>query len=82
MPSPEVPPLAETLDRFWDPGQVAGPVTVPAHPKATLVADAILRGLDPKLVEVRGRSLAEVLGAAYAVVAAEAERTRLRTRPA
>jgi uncharacterized Zn finger protein len=82
VPSPDVPPLAETLDRFWEPGPGAGSEAVPAHPRATLVPDAILRGLDPKLVEVRGRSLVELLGPAYVAIIDEAERIRLGIQPA
>lgn len=82
VPSPEVPPLAGMLDSFWEPGPGVGPGTAPAHPRVTLIPDAILRGLDPKFVEVREQSLAAVLGPAYAVIVAEAERIRLRTRPA
>jgi uncharacterized Zn finger protein len=82
VPSPEVPPLAEMLDRFWDAGPVARSETVTAGPRAILIADAIMRGLDPRLVEVCGRPLAEVLAPAYTSITYEAERIRLRGGPA
>lgn len=88
VPAPEVPPLAETLDRFWEPGPGPGvgpgpgPAIAPTHARTALIPDAILRGLDPKLIEVRGESLAEVLGPAYVAITDEGERLRLRTGPA
>lgn len=95
VPTPQGLPLADMLDRFWDAGTGAGPEAAPraspvaaprtgpeagaASSRSTIIPDAILRGLDPKLVEVRGQPLAAALSPAYAAIAAEAERLRLRS---
>lgn len=81
VPSPDVPPLAETLDSFWEAGLGAAPEAA-VRPGLAAIPDAILRGLDPRLVEVRGQSLATVLAPAYAMISAEAERLRSRSQSA
>lgn len=79
VPAPEVRPLAECIDRFWEAGEVID--KTPALPRAAAVPDGILRGLDSTMVEVRGQTLADVLAPAYAVITAAAERRALREEP-
>lgn len=79
VPTPEVRPLAECLDRFWDAGD--GIDQAPARPRAPAVADAILRGLEAGTIEVRGRPLADVLVPAYAAFTVAAERRALKDQP-
>lgn len=75
LPAADVRPLAECLDRFWEAGgDLDRP---PARPRAAAVADAILRGLGPGTLEVRGRTLTDVLAPAYAAMTVTAERLAL-----
>ena len=76
VPDAEVPPLLETVDRFWEAGPGVDQPSVP--PRAAAVADGILRGLDPGLVQVSGRSLVELLAPAYPAITAAAERIAIR----
>lgn len=79
VPTPEVLPLAECVDRFWEAGEVIG--RSPARPRAAEVPDGILRGLEPTTVEVGEQTLADVLAPAYTVITAAAERHALRGEP-
>ncbi|MBI4729456.1 MAG: SWIM zinc finger family protein [Acidobacteria bacterium] len=79
VPAPEVRPLAECIDRFWDAGE--GIDHAPPRPRAAAVADGILRGLEPGTIEVRGHTLADVLAPAYAAITVAAERRALEDEP-
>lgn len=72
----EHPPLAECIERFWEAGEAVN--AAPPRPRAAVVPDGILRMLDPTMVEVRGKTLVDVLAPAYAVITAAAERRVLR----
>jgi uncharacterized Zn finger protein len=75
VPDADVPALIETADRFWEAGSGLG--QAPPRPRAATVPDAVVRGLDPALVQVSGRSLAELLAPAYVDITAYAERVAL-----
>ena len=79
VPAPQVLPLAETIEGFWEAGEELE--RTPAWPQAAAVPDGILRGLEPGLIEVAGRPLAMVLVPAYAAITAAAERLALRKEP-
>ena len=74
VPPLEVPPLAESLDRFWSAGDLDA---LRIRPRAAEVPDALLRQLDPPAVEVAGRDLAELLTPAYRILTIAAERRAL-----
>jgi uncharacterized Zn finger protein len=74
VPPVEVPPLAESLDRFWSAGDLDA---LRVRPRAAEVPDALLRQLDPPAVEVAGRDLAELLAPAYRILTVAAERRAL-----
>jgi uncharacterized Zn finger protein len=69
-----VPPLAESLDRFWSAGDLDA---LRIRPRAAEVPDALLRQLDPPAVDVAGRDLAELLTLAYRILTIAAERRAL-----
>ncbi|MFL6191809.1 MAG: SWIM zinc finger family protein [Actinomycetes bacterium] len=69
-----VPPLAESLDRFWSAGDLDA---LRIRPRAAEVPDALLRQLDPPAVDVAGRDLAELLTPAYRILTIAAERRAL-----
>ena len=73
-PPLEVPPLAESLDRFWSAGDLDA---LRIRPRAAEVPDALLRQLDPPAVDVAGRDLAELLTPAYRILTIAAERRAL-----
>ena len=78
VPDVGMPPLAETVDRFWeaDPG-----IDQPSvRPRAIAATDGILRGLDPELTQVSGRPLTILLAPAYPAITSAAERIALRQR--
>lgn len=70
------PALDECLDRFFDAGELPTP---PGEPGA-VVPHALLLGLDDPPIEIRGRTLADVLRPAYASIT-EAARHRLHDEP-
>jgi uncharacterized Zn finger protein len=74
VPAVEVPALADAVDRFWDVDTEASPSPeLPRRaPGPVVVADAIVRGLDPRILEMSGRSIVEVLAPAYAAITAAA----------
>jgi uncharacterized Zn finger protein len=74
VPPLEVPPLAESLDRFWSAGDLDA---LRIRPRAAEVPDALLRQLDPPAVDVAGRDLAELLTPAYRILTIAAERRAL-----
>jgi uncharacterized Zn finger protein len=74
VPPLEVPPLAESLDRFWSAGDLDA---LRIRPRAAEVPDALLRQLDPPAVDVAGRDLAELLAPAYRILTVAAERRAL-----
>ena len=74
VPPLEVPPLAESLDRFWSAGDLDA---LRIRPRAAEVPDALLRQLDPPAVDVAGRDLAELLTPAYRILTVAAERRAL-----
>ncbi len=76
VPVADVPPLADVIDGFWEAGEAV--VRSMTRPRAAVVADAILRGLEPGIIDVAGKPLAEVLAPAYPAIAAAAEEAALR----
>ena len=68
----EVPALASSLDTFWRLG--ADPSALRVRPERAAMADLLLRQLDRPAVELRGRSLVELLAPAYEQLATAAER--------
>lgn len=78
LPAADVRPLAECLDRFWEAGGELD--RHPARPRAAAVPDAILRALDPGMIEVRGQPLADVLAPVYAAINVAAERRALEDK--
>jgi len=79
VPAPQVLPLAETVEGFWEAGEELE--RTPARPRAAALPDGILRGLEPGLIEVAGRPLAMVLAPNYPAITAVAERIALRKKP-
>jgi uncharacterized Zn finger protein len=74
------PPLAETLDRFWEAGPELADVRMrpwTAGEAAGAAPDAAIRRLGPMGVTVRGTDLAELLAAAHRALAAAAQRRAL-----
>lgn len=71
-PSPDPSPASTdgaAAERFW----LAGPRTeVQVRPRGATVPDAILRQLDPTVLEVRGRGVADLLRPAYPLMTAAA----------
>lgn len=60
-------------DRCWDADEtIARP---PRHPPGAVVADGILRGLEPGLIDIAGKPLAAVLAPAYPVITAATRRS-------
>ncbi len=68
----EVPALAESLGAFWELG--ADPSVLRVRPERPAMADLLLRQLDQPAVDVRGRSLVELLAPAYEQLVTAAER--------
>ncbi|MGH9131132.1 MAG: SWIM zinc finger family protein [Acidimicrobiales bacterium] len=60
------------LETFWVAGPQGGP---PLSRRVPAVPAAILRQLDPTVLEARGKGLAELLGPAYPLMTAAAART-------
>lgn len=71
VPRPRVPALAERIDSFWAAGEATG--EPPPRPVAAASPDAFLRSLEPAMLTVGGRSLADVLAPAYEAIARVAE---------
>lgn len=77
VPDLMVPALADSIDHFWDAGDEPDRILLPAHP--AIVADGILRGLEPGAIDVAGRPLATVISPAYPAIIAAAEGLRKRS---
>ena len=76
VPEVAVPPLAEAIDGFWEAGEAVEQSV--RRPRAAVIPDAILRGLEPGMIDVAGAPLAEVLALAYPAIATAAEQAALR----
>ena len=70
-PAPVEPPLSASVGNFWS----AGPAMANVHclPRATASPGAVLRQLPRGVLQVRGREVADLLEAAYARLALDAE---------
>lgn len=79
VPTVDVASLADSIDRFWEADGTND--EEPHRPRVASIADGILRGLEPGLIDVAGQSLAEVLAPAYRVITTDAERTALGEEP-
>lgn len=75
VPTVDVASLADSIDRFWEAGGTID--EEPHRPRAASLADGILRGLEPGLIDVAGKPLAEVLAPAYPIITTAAEGTAL-----
>lgn len=73
VPTVDVESLADSIDHFWDADETIAPP--PHHPRSAAVADGILRGLEPGLIDVAGKPLATVLAPAYPLITAETRRS-------
>jgi uncharacterized Zn finger protein len=71
------PSLEECLDRYFD----AGDLPVPTSHPGALPAHGLLLGLDYPPLDIRGRSLTEVLQPAYAAMVEAAQRQILGEAP-
>lgn len=71
-PGDPAPTLEDCLDRYFD----AGDLPIPASHSGAAPPHALLLGLDDPPLEIRGRSLTELLRPAYAAIV-EAARNRL-----
>jgi uncharacterized Zn finger protein len=71
VPRPRVPPLAERVDAFWSAGEAMD--EPPPRPVAAVSPDTFLRTLEPGVLTVGDRPLAEVLAPAYQAIARLAE---------
>jgi uncharacterized Zn finger protein len=71
------PTLEECLDRYFD----AGDLPVPTSHTSALQPHGLLLGLDDPPLEIRGRSLTEVLQPAYAAMVEAAQRRILGEPP-
>ena len=65
------PPLAECLDGFWSAGLSPARLRALAAAPSSATPDLLLRMFPPPPVQVRGKDLADVLGAAYERLAAD-----------
>ena len=65
------PPLAECLDGFWSAGLSPARLRALAAAPSSGPPDLLLRMFPPPPVQVRGKDLADVLGAAYERLAAD-----------
>lgn len=77
VPEAGVASLDELVDRYWAPAEPEG-LNVTARYRPTDIPDAILRGLEPGMIDVAGTPLADVLAPAYAAITAAAVRAALR----
>ncbi len=76
VPELAVPALDDAIDHFWEGGDAVGHSA--RRPRAAVIPDAILRGLERGMIDVAGTPLAEVLAPAYPAIAAAAEQAALR----
>ncbi len=65
------PPLEEGLDGFWSPGLSPARLRALATAPDAAAPDLLLRMFPPPPVQVRGKDLADVLGPAYELLAAD-----------
>jgi uncharacterized Zn finger protein len=65
------PPLEECLDGFWSPGLSPARLRALATAPDAAAPDLLLRMFPPPPVQVRGKDLADVLGPAYELLAAD-----------
>jgi len=77
VPDLMLPALADSIDHFWDAADEPDRILPPAQP--AIVADGILRGLEPGAIDVAGRPLATVISWAYPAIIAAAEGLRRRS---